>query len=151
MTRLPVGDVSGYGESDRHASPHSQDSTFDTMAFIQEIIEVEVSPREGHYAVVCFLTDLLQNLHQKSTPIGHLQVCIQAEDCNFTLDHSALRQTDWADLLPRFEANQFTLILDLSAHAHKRVLREAICESIEVLCWNVGAICLEKKHQTSDI
>lgn len=114
------------------------------LAWLDEEIEIQVAPHEGRYAIICFLNELYQNIEQKNFPIGHLKIWVKTKDNPFKLSFTTLQQDNWQNDIPYFEADQFTLLINLRAQAPMRILREVVCESIEVLCWNVGATCLEK-------
>ncbi|MBT5831157.1 MAG: hypothetical protein HOH77_13295 [Candidatus Latescibacteria bacterium] len=118
------------------------------LAWLDEEIEVQVTPNEGRYAMVCFLEELHQNIQQRNFPIGHLKIWVKAKDNPFKLSFTTLLQNNWQDEIPHFRADKFSLLINLRAQAPMRILREVVCESIEVLCWNVGAICLEKNVET---
>ncbi len=117
------------------------------LAWLDDELEIQVNPGGGHEAIVCFLNELLQNMENKNIPIGHFKVWIKASDCSFKQSFTSTHEDHWQDNIPHFYADIFTILINLRAQAPKRILREMICESIEVLCWNVGATCLEKKSE----
>lgn len=117
------------------------------LAWLDEEVDIQVAPREGRHAIISFLDDLLQNIDEKRFAIGHLKIWVHASDAEFKLSFTTLHQNNWQDDIPYFEADQFTLLLNLRAQAPTRLLREIVCESIEVLCWNTGASCQERKSE----
>ena len=118
---------------------------------MDEEIEVQVTAREGHYAIVCFLDDLIQNIQQKHILIDHFTISVKTEDQTFGVKLDSLTDDKWQESVPHFKADQFAIRLNLRAQAPTRILLEIVCESIEVLCWNVGATCLGKNTKTSHL
>lgn len=115
------------------------------LAWLDEKIDIEVSPGEGRQAIICLLDNLLENIEQKGFPIGHLKIWVQTKEDAFKLSLTTPHQDDWQSQIPYFTSPTFTLLLNLRAQGPKLHLKELICESIEILCWNMGATCLERE------
>jgi len=55
------------------------------LAWLDDELEIQVTPREGHDALVCFINELLQNMEEKRIAIGHFKIWVNASDCAFKL------------------------------------------------------------------